>query len=81
MAKSAVNLDVNIVLSMFGFIGVARRCGLCKYIVGHPEISIFTCIYLNLQKLCDKNAILSKDTAGRTQYFERILHFQREIVR
>ena len=26
-----------------------------------------------------KNAILSKDTAGQTQYFERILHFQREM--
>jgi len=26
-----------------------------------------------------KNAILSKKAAGQTQYFERILHFQREM--
>lgn len=37
-------------------------CGLCKYIVWHMEISIFTCIYLNFQKLCAK-----------IQYFQRTL--------
>ena len=37
-------------------------CGLCKYIVWHTEISIFTCIYLNFQKLCAK-----------MQYFQRTL--------
>ena len=37
-------------------------CGLCRYTVGHMEISIFTCIYLNLQKLCPK-----------MQYFQRTL--------
>ena len=67
MAKSAVDLDVNIVLSKYGFIGVAA----------------FANIKLGIQKLCAevmcKNAILSKGAAGQTQYFERILHFQREI--
>ena len=37
-------------------------CGLCKYIVWHTEISIFTCICLNFQKLCAK-----------MQYFQRTL--------
>ena len=37
-------------------------CGLCKYIVWHTEIRIFTCIYLNFQKLCAK-----------MQYFQRTL--------
>ena len=49
MAKSVVDLDVNIVLSKYGFIGVAAFAN--TYIVGHTEIGIFTCIYLNLQKL------------------------------
>ena len=37
-------------------------CGLYKYMVGHTEISICTCIYLNLQKLYAK-----------MQYFQRTL--------
>ena len=40
-------------------------CGLCKYIVGHTEISIFTCICLNLQKLFAK-----------MQYFQRTLQVE-----
>ena len=50
MAKSVVDLDVNIVLSKYGFIGAVAFSN----IVGLTEISIFTCIYLNLQKLCSK---------------------------
>jgi len=38
MAKSEVDLDVNIVLSKYGFIGVAAFANIG--IVGHTEISI-----------------------------------------
>ena len=49
MAKSAVDLDVSIVLSKNGFIGVASFANI--KVVGHTEV------------MC-KNAILSKDAAG-----------------
>jgi len=52
MEKSVQNLDVNIVLSKKKFIGVAVFESTC--IVGHTEISLFTCICLQLQKLFAK---------------------------
>ena len=59
MAKSAQSLYMNRVLSKCEFIGFAA---FFKYIVRHMEISIFACIFLNLQKLYAK-----------MQYFRRML--------
>ena len=44
--------------------------GLCKYMVRHMEISIFTCIYLNLQKLYAK-----------MQYFQRTLQAELKTLK
>jgi len=60
MVKSAQNLDMNRVLSMCEFIGVAAFANI--YVVRLTEISIFTCICLNLEKLFAK-----------MQYFQSML--------
>ena len=49
LAKSAQDLDVNIVLSKCEFNGVAAFES--RYIVGHMDIRVFTCICLHLHKL------------------------------
>ena len=36
-------------------------------------------MYGKSSQASDENMILSKNAAGQTQYFERIMHFQREM--
>jgi len=72
MAKSAKNLDVNIVLSKCEFIGVAAF----ERIYGNQCFRMYLPPFAEV--IC-KIGILSKYAAGQTQYFEKIQHFQRQM--
>ena len=54
-------------------------CGLCKYTVGQTEISFFTCICLNLQKLCAKMQYFQRTLQAELNTCARTLHNQRKM--
>jgi len=75
MSKSAQDLDVNIVLSKYGFIGVASF-EIIKFGIWKLD---FSCVFACKKSATLQNTIFTKYTACQTQYFGEILHFQRQM--
>ena len=74
MVKSTQNLKMKRVFSKSEFIGVAAFANI---MLGKWKVAFSHVLYLpQFAEVMCKNAILSKDAAGRTQYFERTPTFR-----